>query len=109
MSNIVPCGHRILVRPDKYEETDPVYKQAKLAGLKLIEDNREQAGVVTGTVLAIGPTAWKDFDVSGVVNTPWAKVGDRIYYAKYSGKNIEIEKNDPLIVLNDEDVVAVVQ
>ena len=103
-AQIVPCGHRVLVRPDKYEETDPVYKQAKLAGLKLIEDNREQAGVVTGEILAVGPTAWKDFG-----EVPWAKVGDKIYYAKYSGKNIEIDKNDPLIVLNDEDVVAVVQ
>jgi len=101
---LVPCGHRVIVRPDKYENADPVYQSAKQAGFHLIQDNREQAGVVTGVVVSIGPTAWDDF--GGI---PWAQVGDKVYYAKFSGKNIELAPEDPMIVLNDEDIVAVVK
>jgi co-chaperonin GroES (HSP10) len=104
-----PAGHRILIKPDVLEETDPTYASAKAAGIVLAKNHedmrREQASVDKGTVLAIGDTAFKDFGTSA-----WCKVGDRIAYAKFAGKYIkdETDGNDYLII-NDEDVVAILE
>jgi co-chaperonin GroES (HSP10) len=49
-------------------------------------------------------TSWKAFDEG----KPWAKVGDRVAFAKYGGFILEDEKTlEKVRVLNDEDVVAI--
>lgn len=99
---VIPCGHRILVKPERVEDTDPAYKAAKELGFKFVESNlkQEQAAIDKGTVIAIGPTAFKDF--GGIA---WCKVGDRIAFAKYGGKFVDPEN----LILNDEDVVCVLK
>lgn len=100
---ITPVGHRILVKQDKLEETDDVFRSAKRAGLvfsDMDEAKRHQAAIDTGVVTAIGPSAWKDFGTE-----PWCKVGDRVAFAKYAGKAIK-DGEEMFIILNDEDVVA---
>lgn len=99
--NIIPCGHRILVRPINYKETDPHLKALQSRGFEIVasEAKKEQAAVDTGFVEAIGPTAFRDFG-----GEAWCKVGDKIAFAKYGGKFI----GDKLL-LNDEDVVAVLR
>lgn len=106
MIQINPCGHRVLVKPEKVAEVDEVYKSARRAGIELIEDKREQEAVVIGTILKIGDTAWKDPSLGG---TPWANVGDKVYYAKFSGKEIKIPGETPVLIMNDEDIVAVIK
>ena len=108
---MIPCGHRLVVKPFKQEQVDPVLKKAAesefLKGFEIINENkkREDASVDTGIVLAIGPTAWHDFK-----SDPWCKVGDTILFAKFSGKFVEDpETKEDVVILNDEDVVAVVQ
>lgn len=96
-----PCGHRVVVKQDNIEDTDSTYARAKRAGIVMVENEREKASVDTGTVVAVGPTAFKDFG-----GEPWCKEGDRIAFAKYSGKTIT-EGDTDFIVLNDEDVVYV--
>lgn len=101
---IKPAGHRVVVKQDKLEEVDPKYAKAKSFGLVLAEHQdikREQNGVDTGVVLSIGETAWKDFDTD-----PWCKVGDRIAFAKHAGKYLK-DGEDEVLIINDEDVVAV--
>lgn len=102
-----PLGHRVLIKQDKLEDTDPTFKKAKDAGLVMpviVELEREQAAISRGTVAAIGTTCWKDPSLGG---TPWAVVGDYVYFAKYAGSHI----TDPItkekyVLLNDEDIIA---
>ncbi len=102
-----PLGHRVLIKQDKLEETDPTFKAAKDAGIALpsmMELQREQAAVAKGVVVAIGSTAWKLADLGG---TPWVEVGDYVYFAKYAGSLItDPEDKEKYILLNDEDLIA---
>lgn len=107
-----PCGHRVLVQPDKLFNIDKTFKKAMEAGIAIpeIEElKREEAAIESGTVLAIGNTAYKDFG-----GDPWCAVGDRIYFARYAGKRLP----DPeapsdttkwVLLLNDEDVCVIVK
>ncbi|HET8686212.1 MAG TPA: co-chaperone GroES family protein [Methanosarcina sp.] len=102
--SLIPCGHRIVVRPEKVEETDEVFSRAKAAGLALLErDLRiEQISVDKGTVLAIGDTAFKDFG-----GEPWCSVGDTVAYARHGGKLVkDPTTNEHYLLLNDEDIIC---
>lgn len=111
---IIPVGHRILVRQENYDENDPIFKSAKAAGIVVQKDReiRYQASVNVGTVLAMGKTAYKDFG-----GDPWVEKGDLVVFAKNSGlrvvdpieKNLPEENQTPFVVLNDEDVVAILR
>ena len=96
---IKPAGHRVLVKPDEVEE--------KVGSLYLAVETKERRAneQIFGTLVAIGENAWKAFDEG----KPWAKVGDRVTFAKYGGFSIE----DPITkekfrILNDEDIVSVI-
>lgn len=94
------CGHRILIEPEHLEE---VTESGII--LNVGEDwKRERAATVIGKIVGIGETAWKDFH-KGI---PWAKIGDRVYYARYSGKTIEVDGEPKYIIVNDEDVQCVI-
>jgi co-chaperonin GroES (HSP10) len=104
---IKPLLHRVLIKPDDLFE-DPVFKRAREAGLAFghsAELEAEKNRMDTGRVVAIGPTAFKAFMAeAGVTDVPLA-VGDRISFAKYAGKTM-MDDGERYIVLNDEDVVA---
>lgn len=107
--SIRPAGHRLVVRAYKQEQVDPLMaKHADFVkSLTIVNDNkkREDASVDKGIVLAIGPTAWKDFG-----GEPWCKVGDEIIFAKFAGKVVTDPSNgEDVFILNDEDVCAVVE
>lgn len=105
---IIPVGHRVLVRQEKYDEHDEVFKRAKAAGLEFVKDRevRYQASVDVGTIVSVGKTAWKDFG-----SEPWALVGDKVVFAKNSGKHVTDpeDKETPYVLLNDEDVVGIIR
>ncbi len=93
-----PAGHRVLVLPDI-----PPDKIGSLFVPSWVKANRSIENIF-GEIIAIGPNAWKAFDEG----KPWAKVGDRVAFAKYGGFNLE----DPdtkiqYRLLNDEDIVGV--
>ena len=92
-------GHRVLLKPDFIkDETEWGFK------LDVGEDHkREKAAVVIGTIVGIGPTAWKDIG-SG---EPWCKMGDVIHFAKYAGKFITVNGED-YVIINDEDCQAII-
>jgi co-chaperonin GroES (HSP10) len=93
-----PAGHRVLVLADK---------QPDKIGSLFVPDNAKERRVIEnifGEVVAIGPNAWKAFDDG----TPWAKVGDRVAFAKYGGFNLEDPETKIVYrLLNDEDIVSV--
>lgn len=105
--NITPCGYRVLVKLDTLQERDDVYKMADKAGLALpdhTELRREQLSIDSGTVLKIGQTAFKEYG-----GDPWCKVGDRVAFAKHTGKVFRDPKDSKAIYLvqNDQDIIAV--
>ena len=94
-----PAGHRVLVRPDKQADRTP-------GGLFVPIETKERKMVenIFGTVVAIGPNAWKAFDGGN----PWAKVGDRVTFAKYAGFVFEDPKSkEQFRLLNDDDITMV--
>lgn len=98
-------GHRVMIDPDvEKEELDDTY--GALKGFKLVGESiqREKAATTKGTIVGVGGNAWKAFD-DGL---PWAKIGDKVYFAKYGGKWVEIEGKEYVIV-NDEDIQAIVK
>lgn len=109
---IIPCGHRVLLKVNKYVEQDDVMRRAKALGIQLELDKhtRYDASVDKGVIISVGTTAWKDF------GDPWAEVGDTVVFAKNAGKFVE-DPSDPdtddktyqYVLLNDDDVVAVVK
>lgn len=102
---LVPCGHRLLVKPEKLHEVDEVYAAAKKAGIELIETTKrqEQVAVDRGTVIAIGETAFKAFDDG----EPWCQVGDVVAYTRYGGKLLKDPADgEDYLILNDEDVIC---
>ena len=71
-----------------------------------LEEKQEPLATTTGTVVSIGPNAWKAFD-PGPDWAPWAEVGDRVMYAKYGGKVVkDPDTNEEFVVLNDEDIIS---
>jgi co-chaperonin GroES (HSP10) len=96
---IKPCSYHVLVRPDVVEE-----KRGALYIPKGSQE-REQYAQVFGTIVAIGPTAWKAFDSGDA----WAEIGDRVSFARYGGFILEDpETKEQFRLLLDKDIVAVV-
>lgn len=99
---IEPAGHRVLVKPDPIEEKTESGIIIQTAATK----GREEQAQTFGTIVAVGPNAWKGFD-DGV---PWAAVGDHVSYAKYGGFIIrDPETREEFRLLNDEDICAVLR
>jgi chaperonin GroES len=93
--------HTVLITPDKVEETDDVIRRARAAGIEVQLDKREQEAVEFGTVVQVGPTAFKDYGRGPDI----LKGGDYISFARYSGKKIKLD-GETYIILNDQDVIA---
>jgi co-chaperonin GroES (HSP10) len=107
------CGHRVLL---KATGIDDEIQTGALKGFTFdVGDvhKMEKAATVVGYVAGVGPTAWFAFDKylpNGETNPawkPWAKVGDKVYFAKYAGKFVTIN-GETYILVNDEDIQAVI-
>ena len=96
--------HTVLVRPDKVEEVDEVIKRAKAAGIAVQLDKREEKAVEYGTVIQVGPTAFKDYGRDPDI----LQEGDYVTYAKYAGKEIKY-RGETYLILNDQDVIATLE
>jgi co-chaperonin GroES (HSP10) len=104
---IIPTGYRLLVKTATYDEFDPVFKSAKEFGLEVVKDSqvRYDASVDEGIIVSMGPDVWSTY------KAPWAEKGDYIAFAKNAGKNLvdPEDKDTRYVVLNDEDVIAVIK
>lgn len=99
---IKPTGSRILVKPDPVE--------TKTAGgiVLAVDEQREAAGSVTGTVVAIGELAWKEFTDGAFkqIYEPFAKIGDKIQYRRYTGVSVKDLDGQEYFLMNDNDVLG---
>ena len=93
---IKPLGDRIVVRPlDPQEKTK--------SGIVLPDSAKEKPQ--EGKVIAVGTGRLLD---DGAIKALEIKNGDRVLYGKYTGTEVSLEGDDVLI-LREEDVLAVVQ
>ena len=95
-TKLVPLGDRLVIRPVVQEEV--------LASGILIPDTAKEKPQ-QGEVVAAGPGR---LDENGKRIVMDVKVGDRILYAKYTGQEIKIEREE-YIVLSEKDVLCKVQ
>jgi len=118
-SGITPCGNRIVVKPDEIKET--VGEESKIIVPDSVRESHMHAQS-TGVLVAAGPDAfrhtvstthrriddrWVPYEtkVSGY-SEDFAKVGERVAFAKYGGLQVEGEDGVNYRILNDEDITA---
>ena len=103
-------GYYVLVKPAKVEDQDPTLRKLKELGFARADHEdarREQAGIDTGTVVSIGPTAYSEEIAAG--RSAWCSVGETVVFAKYSGKAVNDPANgEQYLVLKDDDIICVV-
>lgn len=95
IENLVPMNDRILVKRDEEEE--------RIGGIVIPDTAKEKP--VRGTVVAVGHGKRLK---SGQIQTLSIKVGDKIYFGKYSGTEIKLDGQEYLI-MREEDVLALIK
>ena len=94
---IQPLGEKILVKPSKIEEKTT-------GGLVIPPTSGDEKRPETGEVIKLGLGKDKD----GKAVTFDVKVGDKVYFKKYSPEEIEIGEEKYLIV-DIEDILAIIK
>ena len=119
-AGIWPAGDRVLVKADPIDsENKEDHKIFIPDGVKM----KYQQAQATGTLVAVGPDAYchvtervyhvhdggrKELFEERLrgYSEPFAKVGDRVAFAKFSGMRVKGEDGEEYIILNDEDITA---
>jgi chaperonin GroES len=98
-SGITPVDHRIVVKPDPVEEITA-------GGIFLADTTKEKRkfAATRATLIAVGANA---FDEWGADNGP--KPGARVCFAQYSGAEQEGKDGERYVIMNDEDLLAVIE
>lgn len=97
---IVPLLHTILIKPDDVE--------TKTASGIVIPDmvtDKERKAMEYGTVVTVGPRAFIDYGSDPTI----LKGGDRVSFARYSGKVIKDTDDTEYVLVNDIDILAKVE
>ena len=94
---IQPLADRIVV---KVLEAKDVTK----GGIVLPDTAKEKPQ--EGKVVAVGKGKVID---SGEVRAPEVKVGDRVLYGKYTGTEITTKDGEELLIMKEEDILAIVK
>lgn len=92
---LVPLGDRVVLKQIEAEETTK-------SGIVLPGQNKEKPQ--QAEVVAVGPGGIVD----GKEVTMLVSVGDRVIYSKYAGTEVEIDKEEYLIV-KQNDILAVMK
>lgn len=93
---IQPLGKRVLVQPDELE-------QVTKGGLVLPPNASDDKRPATGTVLTLGMGKRKGEDIKFDV-----KIGDKVYFKKYSPEEIEVE-GKKYFLLDTDDILAILK
>ena len=94
---IKPLGDRIVVKPLEAEN--------KSKGGILLPDSAKEKPQ-EAKVVAVGKGKTLD---NGAVQTPEVKVGDKVLYGKYSGNEITTKEGEELLILREEDILAIIK
>ena len=95
--DIRPLGDRIVVKPLEAE--------AKSKGGILLPDTAKEKPQ-EAKVVAVGKGKVLE---NGTVQTPEVKVGDKVLFGKYSGNEIITKEGEELLILREDDILAVIK
>lgn len=94
--NIKPLQDRVLVR--RVEE-----KKETAGGIILPGSAQEKPN--EGEVVAVGPGKASD---SGNVVAMTVKAGDKVMFGQYSGQEVKDESGEPLMIMREDDIIAII-
>ena len=94
---IQPLGDRVVVKALEAQEVTK-------GGIVLPDTAKEKPQ--EGKIVAVGKGKILE---SGQVQTPEVKVGDRVLYGKYSGTEITTKDGEELLIMKEEDILAIVK
>jgi chaperonin GroES len=95
--NIQPLADRVVVKPLEAENKTK-------GGIVLPDTAKEKPQ--EGKVVAVGKGKTLD---NGAVQHPEVKVGDRVLYGKYSGNEITTKDGEELLIMREEDILAIIK
>jgi len=94
---IRPLGDRIVVKPLEAE--------SKTKGGIVLPDTAKEKPQ-EGKVVAAGRGKTLE---NGTFQAPEVKVGDKVLYGKYSGNEITTKDGEELLIMREEDILAVIK
>ena len=95
--NIQPLGDRVVVKPLEAE--------SKTKGGIVLPDTAKEKPQ-EGKVVAVGKGKVLD---SGSLQPLEVKVGDKVLYGKYSGNEITTKEGEELLIMREEDILAIIK
>lgn len=95
-TSLVPLADRVLVERLEAEE--------KTAGGIVLPDSAKEKPL-QGKVIAVGEGRRSE---SGELISPQVSPGDRVLFAKYGGTEVEVDREDYLI-LKEDDILAILE
>ncbi len=95
--DIKPLGDRVVVKPLEAE--------SKTKGGIVLPDTAKEKPQ-EGKVVAVGKGKVLD---NGSVQPPEVKVGDKVLYGKYSGNEITTKEGEELLIMREEDILAIIK
>ncbi len=95
--NIQPLGDRVVVKPLEAEEKTK-------GGIVLPDTAKEKPQ--EGKVVAVGKGKVLE---SGAAQALEVKVGDRVLYGKYSGTEVTTKDGEELLIMREEDILAIIK
>jgi len=94
---IKPLRDRIVVKPLEAE--------SKTKGGIVLPDTAKEKPQ-EAKVIAVGKGKTLE---NGTVEAPEVKVGDKVLYGKYSGNEITTKDGEELLILREEDILAIIK
>jgi len=93
--NMRPLGDRVIVKPLEAEEKTK-------GGIVLPDTAKEKPQ--EGKIVAVGKGKYLE---NGQLQPVEVKVGDHILYGKYSGSEISTKSGEELLIMREEDILAI--
>ncbi|MDD5045067.1 MAG: co-chaperone GroES [Candidatus Omnitrophica bacterium] len=94
--NIQPLGDRVVIKALEAED--------KTKGGIILPDTAKEKPQ-EGKVVAVGKGKITDKGIQPLE----VKVGDKVLYAKYSGTEITTKEGDELLIVREEDILAIIK
>ncbi len=95
--DIRPLGDRVVIKPLEAE--------SKTKGGIVLPDTAKEKPQ-EGKVVAVGKGKVLE---NGAVQAPEVKVGDKVLYGKYSGNEITTKEGEELLIMREEDILAIIK
>jgi len=95
--NMQPLGDRVVIKPLEAENKTK-------GGIVLPDTAKEKPQ--EGKVMAVGKGKVLE---NGAVQPLEVKVGDKVLYAKYSGNEITTKDGEELLIMREEDILAIIK